>query len=226
MDIITKILSIVIIDLALSGDNAAVIGLAIRNLPDSQRKWAAIVGTGGAVVLRIIFTILAALLLGISYISFIGGVILLFITWKLLKEDEPKPDSGIGAATKFWAAVGTIIIADLSMAFDNVMGVAGAAEGSVMLIIFGLLISVPILIVGSTWLAKVMKKYPIVIYIGAGVLIHTASKMIIKDQGFALMNYLGSTLTTAIPIILGVLLVVGGYAKIKRRQKSYDTRGA
>jgi len=226
MDIISKVLSIVIIDLALSGDNAAVIGLAIRNLPDSQRKWAAIIGTGGALVLRIIFTILAALLLSINYISFIGGIILIFITWKLIREDDGGEDSAVGASTKFLSAVGTIIIADLSMAFDNVMGVAGAAEGHVPLIIFGLLVSIPILIIGSTWLAKVMKKYPIIIYIGAGVLVHTASKMIINDKGIALMNHLGGALSAAIPIVLGLLSVLGGYIKIKRQENNYAAKRA
>ncbi|MCL5045987.1 MAG: YjbE family putative metal transport protein, partial [Actinobacteria bacterium] len=150
------VFAIIVIDLALSGDNAAVIGLAIKDLPGEQRRTAAILGAGGAIVLRVIFTALATLLMNVKFINAIGGALLFWITWKLVmhKGGEEHVKSG----SRFWGAIWAIIVADLSMAFDNVMGVAGAAHGSVALVIFGLLLSVPILVWGSSWLAAWMNK--------------------------------------------------------------------
>lgn len=136
----TAILAITIIDLVLSGDNAAVIGLAIRNLPHDLQKKAAIYGAAGAIVLRVIFTIFATYLLTVPYLSAIGGLILVGITIRLMKHDDGDScDENVKSCDSFWPAIGTIVIADLSMAFDNVMGVAGAAHGSVGLVVFGLL---------------------------------------------------------------------------------------
>lgn len=212
------VVAIVIIDLALSGDNAAVIGLAIRNLPPEQRKKAAAFGAGGAILLRVIFTLIATLLLRIPYLSAIGGVILLVITWKLVREEEDEEEKVV-SSTRFWNAVVTIIVADLSMAFDNVMGVAGAAQGNVLLVIFGLSLSIPILVAGSNWLAILMNKYPLIIYLGAGVLAHTALKMIFHDGGLVLAWYTGEALARLIPVLAGVALVLWGAVEIKRRQK-------
>jgi YjbE family integral membrane protein len=215
---VSAVFSIVIIDLALSGDNAAVIGLAIRNLETKQRKKAAAFGAGGAIILRIVFTIIATLLLSIKYLSAVGGVILIFITWKLLQsKDQEKQE--VNSSKHFWGAIGTIIIADLSMAFDNVMGVAGAAQGNIPLLIFGLLISIPILVVGSNWLATLMNKYPIIIYIGAGVLAHTALKMIIGDHAIALESYIGHLPAVLIPILAGLFIVFAGYLNIKLAER-------
>lgn len=215
------VLAIVIIDLALSGDNAAVIGLAIRDLPVEQRKTAAVIGAGGAILLRVIFTVIATLLLKIPYLSAIGGVILLFITWKLVKQEEG--EEKVASSTRFWTAVATIIVADLSMAFDNVMGVAGAAHGNVWLVIFGLALSIPILVAGSNWLAGLMNKYPLVIYVGAGVLAHTAFKMIFHDGGLALAEHIGVMLSGVIPALAGIMVVAWGVVEIKRKQRGNRT---
>ena len=210
------VLAIVVIDLALSGDNAAVIGLAIKDLPKEQRKSAAALGAGGAIVLRVIFTALATLLMKVKFINAIGGVLLLWITWKLVMKDEE--EEHVKSSAKFWAAVWSIVIADLSMAFDNVMGVAGAAHGSVALVVFGLLVSIPILVVGSSWLAAWMNKQPFIIYIGGAVLIHTAVGMIFRDQGLGIERALGSTWGMILPWVAAVPLLVWGWfqtAKIK-----------
>ncbi|QGP93153.1 Integral membrane protein TerC family protein [Neomoorella glycerini] len=218
------VLAIVIIDLALSGDNAAVIGLAIKDLPVEQRKTAAVIGAGGAVVLRVVFTVIATLLLKIRYLSAIGGVILLFITWKLIKqEEEEEKEEKVASNTLFWNAVATIIVADLSMAFDNVMGVAGAAHGNVGLVIFGLALSIPILVTGSTWLAGLMNKYPLIIYVGAGVLAHTALKMIFHDGGLALAEYVGVVAAAAIPVLAGIMVVAWGVVEIKKKSRGDRT---
>lgn len=216
MSFILSVLSIVIIDLVLSGDNAAVIGLAIKNLPLEQRPKASILGAGGAVLLRICFTAIATLLITIPYLNAVGSVILLWITWNLIKQDDE--EEHVNASNKFWAAVGSIILADLSMAFDNVMGVAGAAHGSILLVVFGLAFSVPILIWGSNWLASMMNRFPIIIYIGAAVLMHTALSMFFHDQGLNLIHYLGKNLVSFISWGCASLVLMGGYLKLKNTQ--------
>ncbi|MHB1127028.1 MAG: TerC family protein [Bacillota bacterium] len=214
--IISAILAIVVIDLALSGDNAAVIALAIKDLPAQQRKQAAILGAGGAIVLRVIFTAIATTLMRLPYINALGGLILIWITWKLIKHQDC--EEHVKTSNKFWGAIVAIVIADLSMAFDNVMGVAGAAHGNIGLVFFGLALSVPILIFGSNWLAIWMKKQPIIIYIGAAVLAHTSFSMIIHDQALNIGHTVGSTWTMIIPWVLALPVLIWGWfeaAKIK-----------
>ncbi len=213
---ITAILSITIIDLVLSGDNAAVIGLAIRGLPRKMQKKAAIFGAGGAIILRIVFTVFAVYLLSVKYLSAIGGVILIYITYKLLKVDTTE-EVHVRSSSKFRGAVGTIIIADLSMAFDNVMGVAGAAHGEAWLVIFGLLLSIPILVLGSTWLATMMGKHPIIIYLGATVLAHTATNMIFRDQALQLTQCTGELLGSLIPWLCALPILVYGFIITRKR---------
>ncbi len=207
--IFLSIISISIIDLVLSGDNAAVIGLAIRNLPRRLQKKAVVFGASGAIILRIIFTIFAVYLLSIKYLSAVGGVILLWITYNLVKSNS-EDKTFVKGANSFWPAVGTIIIADLSMAFDNVMGVAGAAHGKPLLVIFGLILSIPILIIGSTWLATLMEKFRIIIFVGAMVLVHTATSMIINDQALGLVNYIGEVGCFLIPWLCSLSVLIYG----------------
>jgi len=211
----TAVMAIAIIDLVLSGDNAAVIGLAIRDLPRDLQKKAAIWGAGGAIVLRVIFTIFATFLMAVPYLSAIGGVILIWITWKLL--GHGKEEEHVKTSNKFWGAIWAIVIADLTMAFDNVMGVAGAAHGSVGLVIFGLLLSVPILIFGSTWIARMMGKYPIIIYVGAAVLAHTAVAMIFHDKALHLETYFGSSLSAIIPWLPAAGIMIFGWLKTRKQ---------
>ena len=210
------IITISLIDLVLSGDNAAVIGLAIRNLPRDMQKKAAMLGGAGAVILRVLFTVFAVFLLKVKFLSAIGGVILIWITYNLIKSGAGEDEAHVKAATKFWSAIGTIIIADLSMAFDNVMGVAGAANGDSWLVVFGLLLSVPILILGATWLASLMEKWPIIIYIGAMVLMHTATNMIMHDAALDLVAYTGELMGTVIPWICAIPVLLYGWFVIKK----------
>ncbi|HEX7713779.1 MAG TPA: TerC family protein [Bacillota bacterium] len=219
--IIMSILSITLIDLVLSGDNAAVIGLAIKDLPHEERKSAALWGAGGAIVLRVFFTVLATLLLKIPYLNAIGGVILLWITWNLLNshDDENQDDHG-KTVTKFWKAVGTIILADLSMAFDNIMGVAGAAHGEIYLVIFGLALSIPILVLGASWLATLMEKFPIIIYLGGAVLVHTSLAMIFHDKALYLFHYLNEFTIQIISWLAALSVLAIGVFKIGLFTKS------
>ncbi|RXT13572.1 TerC family protein [Ammoniphilus sp. CFH 90114] len=176
---IVAFINIIIIDLVLSGDNAVVVGMASRNLPPGQRKKAILWGTAGAVGLRLFFTALATWLLGIPYIKLIGGLLLVWIAFKLLLQQEEA--SSIQSGKNTWDAVKIIIIADFIMSLDNVLAIGGAAKGSFGLIVFGLLLSVPLLMWGSSIVAKWMNEYPILTYFGSGVLAYTAATMVMED---------------------------------------------
>ncbi len=211
------ILSIIVLDLVLSGDNAAVIGLAICHLPAKLKKKAAAIGALLAIVLRIVCTIFATILLSIPYFSFFGGILLIIITWQLLKDKKPS-NKPVSVKDSFWQAVGIIVLADFSMAIDNVLAVAGAAHGEPILVIFGLLVSIPILIFASTWLSNLMTKYPIILWLGGAVLIHTALDMIMEDRAMAIYQVTGQVMATAIPIIVAVLLFIFGIRKMRRKR--------
>ncbi|HSH24633.1 MAG TPA: TerC family protein [Massilibacterium sp.] len=180
MEFLTGLLIIIALDILLGGDNAVVIALASRNLPEEQRNKAIFIGTGLAIVIRIALTILAVYLLMIPYLQFIGGLFLLYIAYSLLV--EKKSDHGeIKAANNLGTAIRTIVVADVIMALDNVLAIAGAANGNIILVVLGLLISVPIIIWGSKIILKWMERFPIIIYIGAAILCFTASKMMWTD---------------------------------------------
>jgi YjbE family integral membrane protein len=180
LDFIAKIASIVLIDLVLSGDNAVVIGMAARSLPPDARKRAILFGGLGAVALRVTFTILAALLLDIPLLRAIGGLLLLWIAYKLVR---PHSDAhNVSEAHSLSQAVQTIILADLVMSLDNILAVGGASEGHLGLLIFGLLFSIPILMLGSELVARVLGRLPILLYVGVVVLVLTATRMILHDD--------------------------------------------
>jgi len=181
MEFLVALLSIIMIDLVLAGDNAIVIGMSAKNLPEKHRKKAIIWGTVGAVVVRVLATLAIVWLLKIPGLQLVGGIILIGIAYKLLIEDNDLGDHK--ASTKLWPAIGTIIVADTIMGLDNVLAVAGAAHGSFLLVVIGLIISVPIMVWGSTLFIKLIDKYPIIIYIGSGVLAFTAARMI-THEGF------------------------------------------
>ncbi|NTW05996.1 MAG: TerC family protein [Peptococcaceae bacterium] len=211
----STLLAIVVIDLALAGDNAIVIGLAARNLPKEQQKKVIILGTLGAIVIRSIATLLVVWLLKIPGLLFIGGLMLIWIAYKLLVEEQGHGNMKPGES--LWAAVRTIIIADAVMGLDNVLAVAGAAHGSFVLVVIGLLISVPIVVWGSTIIIKWVERYPNIIYVGSAVLAWTAAKMIVEEHFLAGIFH-GNTIlkgTVTIIIIAGVLLA----GKIKNNKK-------
>jgi len=175
----TALVTIIFIDLVLAGDNAIVIGMAARKLSPEQQKKAIFWGTFGAVAIRIVATILVVELLKIPGLQLVGGLLLIWIAYKLLVSDEGHKD--IKAKDSLWAAVQTIVIADAAMGLDNVIAVAGAANHNTALVIIGLLISVPIVVWGSTLFIKLVNKFPPIVYIGSGVLAYTAGKMITHE---------------------------------------------
>jgi YjbE family integral membrane protein len=171
---------IILINIVLSGDNAVVIALAARSLPPKQQKAAIFWGAGAAVVMRIVLTVFAVALLTYPWLKLVGAVLLLYIAVKLLlPEDDGEGD--VNASENLWAAIKTILIADLVMSLDNVIAVAAAARGSLTLLILGLAISIPLVIVGATLLMKIMERWPIIITIGAALLGYVAGEMAATD---------------------------------------------
>lgn len=177
--------SIILLDLILSGDNAIVIAMACKNLPDHEKLKGMIIGGAGAVIVRVVLTLFATELLGFPYLQFIGGFLLIYIAVKLLVEKDDGEANGKQAVTLF-AAVRTIMIADFIMSLDNVLALAGVAnmvpEGKWSLIIAGLMISLPIVLCGASLFMMIMKKLPGLIYVGGGILAYTAAEMMVMDR--------------------------------------------
>jgi len=176
----SALLAIVLIDLVLAGDNAIVIALAARNLPTHLQKKAIVWGTVGAIAVRSLMTVGVVWLLKIPGLMLVGGLGLLWIAFRLLADTTDDEHSG-PVVTTFWGAMKVIIVADALMGVDNVLGVAGAAHGSMGLVIIGLLVSVPIVVFGSSVVLKLVERFPIIITLGAGVLAYTAAKMIVGE---------------------------------------------
>jgi YjbE family integral membrane protein len=181
-DVVTlalQVLQIVWIDLLLSGDNAVVIAMACRGLPEEQRRWGIILGAGAAVLLRILFAAVIVQLLALPYVHVVGGVLLLWIAVQLALDDHAKHK--IKSRTTLLGAVTTIVVADGVMSLDNVVAIAGASRGSLELMIFGLLLSVPLIVFGSTLLLKLLDRFPIIAWGGAALLGWIAGEMIAAE---------------------------------------------
>jgi YjbE family integral membrane protein len=222
MEFLSALLSIVIIDLVLAGDNAIVIGLAARNLPKHQQKKAVIWGTVGAVVIRALATLFVVWLLKVPGLLLIGGILLVWIAYKLLVEEK---GHDVEAGGSLWEAIRTIIIADALMGLDNVLAVAGAAHGSFLLVILGLLISVPIMVWGSTLILKWIERFPIIITIGAGVLAWTASKMIV-DEPFLDQYFANPIVKYGFEILVIAGVIAAGTLKKKKGENQLETKAA
>jgi YjbE family integral membrane protein len=177
----SALLAIILIDLVLAGDNAIVIALAARNLPPEHQNKAIIWGTVGAIVVRSAMTVGVVWLLKIPGLMLVGGLGLLWIAFKLISDTSEDEHEGSGATT-FWGAMKTIIVADALMGVDNVLGVAGAANGDFTLVVIGLLISIPIVVLGSKLVLRLVEKWPVIIHLGAAVLAFTAAQMIINEK--------------------------------------------
>jgi YjbE family integral membrane protein len=207
-----SLLQIIGIDIILSGDNAVVIALACRSLPPQQQRWGIILGAGAAIGLRIVFAALIVYLLAIPFLKLVGALLLFWIAIKLiLPEPQPGHGSAIDARNNLWGAVYTIALADAVMSLDNVIGIAAAAKGSVLLIVLGLLISIPLIIWGSTLILKLLHRYPSIVLIGGALLGYVAGDVGISDPmlaGWVAENL--PILHTLAPIAGAVLVVVIG----------------
>jgi YjbE family integral membrane protein len=182
MEFLSALAAIVVIDLVLAGDNAIVIALAARSLPKDLQRRAIVWGTLGAIAVRASLTVGVLWLLAIPGLSLAGGALLAWIAYRLLAGDDGGGGhQSIKPASGFWAAMRTIVIADAVMGLDNVLGVAGAAHGNVLLVVLGLLISVPIMVWGSRLILRWIERFPALLYVGGAVLAWTAAKMIVEE---------------------------------------------
>ena len=217
----SALLAIILIDLVLAGDNAIVIALAARALPKHLQKKAIVWGTVGAIVVRSLMTIGVVWLLKIPGLLLVGGLGLLWIAYKLVANSDDHDEHGV-TATTFWGAMKTIIVADALMGVDNVLGVAGAAHGSFDLVVIGLLISVPIVVFGSSMVLKLVDRFPAIMYIGAGVLAYTAAKMIVTEPMLA--SVFGTKENPAVAlryaVEAGCIVLVLGLAWLATRKKA------
>ena len=219
----SALLAIILIDLVLAGDNAIVIALAARGLPPQYQNKAIIWGTVGAIVVRSAMTVGVVWLLKIPGLMLVGGLGLLWIAFKLISDTSADEHQGVGATT-FWGAMKTIVVADALMGVDNVLGVAGAANGSFDLVVIGLLISIPIVVLGSKLVLRLVEKWPVIIHLGAAVLAFTAAQMIINEKlldpifdGGETINLLarGATYVMAVAGVLGL-----GWWATRRQENS------
>ncbi len=212
--------SIVLANIVLSGDNAVVIAMAARKLPDNQRSKAIFWGSAAAIVLRIVLTLVAVQLLALPYLKIIGALLLLYIGVQLLAEgDDDGEDDSKPVKDGMMAAVRTILIADLVMSLDNVIAVAAAAKGNTTLLIIGLAVSIPLIIFGSTLLMKVMDRFPIIITLGAALLGFLAGEMFVTDPSTAAFFAKLEGSHTWAPVLGAVIVVVIG-TWLARRHKA------
>jgi YjbE family integral membrane protein len=176
------LVQIVVSDIVLSGDNAVVIGLAVANLPAELRRRAILFGTAGAVGLRVLFTIIGTLLLSVPLLRLVGGGTLLWIGWKLMAQTEEDVDEPSEIPAGFADAIRTIIIADAVMSLDNALAVAGAADGNILLLVIGLALSIPLLMIGASFVSTLFKRFPWLVWLGAGLIAWVAADLIHEDS--------------------------------------------
>jgi len=214
------LIKIIWINIILSGDNAVVIALAARTLPAHQQMKAVVLGSGAAVVLRVLLTVVAAKLLALSYLQIVGGLLLLWIGVQLLGDEDENEQGEVKQHGSLFSAIRTILIADLIMSLDNVIAVAAAAQGSMLLLILGLAISIPLVIFGSTLMIKLMERFPIIVVIGAGLIGWVGGEAIIGDNvlkdvvaGNPWLHYAAAAVGAA--FVVGVGKVIQARARMK-----------
>jgi YjbE family integral membrane protein len=218
----SALLAIILIDLVLAGDNAIVIALAARNLPPKLQRKAVIWGTVGAIAVRSAMTVGVVWLLKIPGLMLVGGLGLVWIAYRLLADQDDGDAHGPVAST-FWGAMKTIVVADALMGVDNVLGVAGAAHGAFDLVVIGLLVSVPIVVFGSTVVLKLVERFPIIIQAGAAVLAFTAAKMIVSEPLLSdVFDHVALRWATYAAAVAGVLLA--GWLQARRQNRARSDR--
>jgi YjbE family integral membrane protein len=226
LDFLWRFLRIVAIDIVLAGDNAVVIAMAVRSLPERQRRQGILWGALAAVGMRVAITVVAVQLLTIPYLSAVGGALVLWIAVKLLVQ-EPPDESGVRAAGGFWQAIRIIMFADLVMSTDNILAIAGASGGSKELVLFGLALSIPIVMFCSAIIATMLDRYPWLAYVGAGILGWTGGEMIGHDK--AIMAHIGETAGVwkwVFAAVAGVLVVAVGWWWDSRRHSAAAAQAA
>jgi len=208
LGMVLGVLQITILDLTLSGDNIGVIALVTRTLPEKSARLASMLGIAGALVMRILFACILTYVLAVSWlpIRLLGGLLLIKITWDFIKPKQEE-EHAAKEAQALKDAVFTIIIADVSMSLDNVLALAAAADGKMLLLVFGILLNIPIIFFGSKFVAEMMNKFEIVIYIGGALLAHTSFKMIFEDQLFNKYIHLSAVAESIIPWVMAIMVI-------------------
>ncbi|MDA8100799.1 MAG: TerC family protein [Nitrospiraceae bacterium] len=212
---LSRLASIVLIDLVLAGDNAVVIAMAVRALPKDLRRKGILFGAGAAVLLRVMATFFVAQLLVMRYVKLTGGLVILWIAVKLFLEDEESVE-GKGEAVTVWHAVRLIVIADISMSLDNMLAVGAASNGNFFLLFFGLALSIPFLVLASGVLEMLMERYPFIIYLGAAVLGRTGGEMIMTDPVVAGFLHPSRGLVYAVETVCALGVIVAGRLVLRR----------
>jgi YjbE family integral membrane protein len=215
------ILQITLLDLALCADNIGIIALATKNLNEKSARRASLLGIAGAILLRIYFAACISVFFKARWlpIKLLGGFILIKVTWDLIKPRSPKTKRHtLKESEKFWDAVFTVLIADITMSLDNVLAIAGASNGNIMLIFFGILLNVPIIFFGSQFVINLMKKSAVVVYFGASILAYTSFNMIIEDYWFNKIVHLNHLFASFIPISAALLTFLYGLYLIKYKK--------
>jgi YjbE family integral membrane protein len=223
------VMSIVLIDLVLAGDNAVVIAMAVKNLSGRKRQLGIILGSGGAVMVRVICTFAVAQLLNLSFVKLIGGAVIIWIAVKLITQGAAEEENPCKEACSLRQALWIIIVADLSMGIDNMLAVGAASHGNLFLLLFGLILSIPMVVLLSTLLARLMDRYPIILWVGAAVLGKVGGDMMITDpwvQGLLSppqwAEYASMVFFVVFVCVLSKLLVMRSSALCKAES---DTRG-
>jgi YjbE family integral membrane protein len=209
------VFSIILIDLLLAGDNALVIAMAVRSLPRRERRIGTACGAAGAVLLRIALTFFAAQLLRIPYVQLAGGLFILWIAVKVLVDASAPPDSA-PAPKRLLQAIWYVVFADLTMSTDNILAIAGASKGSVPLIVFGLAVSIPLVVFASNLLADLMDRYPATVYLGGAILGRVGGDMILTDPFVAGILHPTDTLRYVVEGVLIVAVLVAGRLLAKK----------
>jgi YjbE family integral membrane protein len=221
-DFVLRFLNITLIDIALSGDNAIVIGMAAASLPREKRKWAIIAGGGLAIVLRIILTSIATLLMLIPYLSAIGGVVLVWVVYKLLKLDTGggEETDHKKQASNLRQALVLILAADFMMSIDNVIAVAGSAHGSIVLLIAGLLLSMPLLMTTGGFISMLIDKAKWLVYVGAFAIAFTAARMVFEDKAIEKQFPMSTPVIIALSLVIGIAIPLAFWLFNRAKAKS------
>ena len=204
-ELLARFLGILAIDLILSGDNAVVIALAVRQLQGDTRRKAIILGAAGAVLLRLFFAAIVTYLLQIPLLQAIGGALLLWIAWKLVHDSPGNEESKVQAGGNIWEAVRIIIIADVVMSLDNVVALVGVSGGNLWLLVFGLALTIPLIIWGSTLLSALLDRWHWLVYVGSGILVYVAVEMFFEDP--VIHGFIGDSLQ-GLETLIGLVSMV------------------
>ncbi len=214
------VLGIIVIDLVLSGDNALVIGMAARRLPPRQRRLAIILGGGAAIGLRVLFAVIAALLLAIPFLQAAGGLLLLWVAWKLLRESGPVHEAEESISVV--GALKTIVVADVVMSLDNILAIAGVSHGDILLLLFGLLVSMPLILFGSGIIASLMNRVPWLGLLGAAILAWAAGSMIIEDEVIGHLVPYPDQLHFVVPAVLTIAVLIPSLVEMARSEQAAE----